>query len=296
MSIYPHRRGGQLTGLYRVEVTHNGKRLRGQAGTLDDAKALEAQLIANLSSPASLTSPRKAEYPKATSVPKGPTLADAEKRAVGILWAGQASEHESFKKLKRILSIVGPQTLVDDFDTNSVDQIIRFLSDRQRSEATINRYLSCVSAFMSFCKRRGIRTLAVPEIEWRDEDEGRIRWLSDTEEDTLYNLLPKPYDTIVYLAIRTGLRASELLKLKPDQVEPGWVRLWKTKNGSIRSVPITDKLYELLAPLVTSGLPDYWQLRNEWDRHGGRWVSIVTLRSSSTLVDIPTPLGQFRPG
>ena len=61
------------------------------------------------------------------------------------------------------------------------------------------------------------------------------------------------------------MRASELLNLNPDQVQPQWVHLWKTKNGSPRSVPISEDLYRVLVPLVRV-MPDYWQLRNEWEK------------------------------
>lgn len=36
--IYPDRKNGELTGRYRVEVTHAGKRKRGRASSLSGAK------------------------------------------------------------------------------------------------------------------------------------------------------------------------------------------------------------------------------------------------------------------
>lgn len=60
---------------------------------------------------------------------------------------------------------------------------------------------------------------------------------------------------MVYIAIRTGMRASELLGLEEAQVTPRWAHLWETKNGSARSVPLTDDLHGRLGPLVSGGKP-----------------------------------------
>ncbi|MFC0686478.1 tyrosine-type recombinase/integrase [Novosphingobium clariflavum] len=273
MSIYEEKRGGVPTGRYRVEVTVNGQRRRKNATSLSEARRFQNELTAQLSN----SPPPKCPSPK-PEAPKLPTLAEARKRAEGILWFGQSTELESFRKLDRIISVWGDDMAVDAIDSNKVDDLIATLRSEGRkgrrkgamSEATLNRYLSTVSAFLKFCKRRDLRQKVLPELEWRDEDEGRIRWLTYDEEDTLLELLPKPYDTMVYIAIRTGLRVSELIELTEEQVTPEWVYLWGTgtKSGKSRSVPINKELYDLLMPLVSEdgNMPDYWQLRNEWDK------------------------------
>jgi len=187
------------------------------------------------------------------------------------------TEDSSFRKLDRIIQIWGADTQVDDVNTDKVDDLIATLRIEGRkgtrkgtlSEATINRYLSALSAFLNFCQARDIRKRPLPKLEWRDEDEGRIRWLSYDEEAQLMELLPKPYSTMVYIALRTGLRVSELIGLEVDQLSPEWVHLWgtDTKSGKNRSVPISPGVYAALRPLVSEGtMPDYWQLRNEWDK------------------------------
>jgi integrase len=42
---------------------------------------------------------------------------------------------------------------------------------------------------------------------------------------------------LLSVAIATGMRRNEILSLTPDNLEPAWVRLWKTKKGMPRSVP-----------------------------------------------------------
>ncbi len=270
MPIYPDKKNGKPTGHYRIEVQLNGQRLRGRAPDLKEAKRLELSMLDRLSqgegddttpAPAPLGSPKAVRSRAKTA---SLSFGEAAKRARGILWVGQATEAESFLKLDRIVGLVGPKTPLDDFDANAADDLLALLSARGIKPGTINRYLSCVSAFLRFCKKRGFRTIPAPELEWRDEDEGRIRWLSYEEEARLMELLPASISTVIYVAIRTGMRASEIMTLKPDQVQPRWVHLWKTKNGSPRSVPIPDDLYKVLQGLVRN-MPSYPQVYRAWE-------------------------------
>ncbi|WP_298189577.1 site-specific integrase [Novosphingobium sp.] len=269
MPIYPDKKNGKPTGRYRVEVQLNGQRLRGRAETMREAKRLEIELQERLAGGEGQPKVKSTATPPPLPQEALPclTVREGADKAKGLLWAGQATETTSLAKLDRIVAMVGPKLPLDALDANKMDELVSTLKDGGASEATVNRYLSCVSAFLKFCKKRGFRTLPPPELDWRDEDEGRIRWLSYEEEAQLLGLLPAPYSTVVYLAIRTGMRASELMGLKPDQVQPRWVHLWKTKNGSPRSVPLSDDLYQRLAPLVTKGeMPDYWSVYRHWQR------------------------------
>lgn len=278
MCITRDRKNGKLTGRFRVEVTRQRKRLRGRANSMKEAKALERDFLERLGPRGyAPTTPRKATgLPvTATNSPLGLTLREGLCRSKDILWSRQATKEESRKKLNRIVAILGENLRLDDVDTNAADRLILALLANDCADSTINRYLSCLSAFLRFCKRRGYRTLDLPELEWRDEEETRIRWFTKDEETELLKTLREPYATVAYIAIRTGMRASELLTLRPEQLSPGWAHLWKTKSGSERYVPLAPGLYELLAPLVSAGaypsnaprlMPRYWQLRNEWER------------------------------
>lgn len=275
MAIYPERKDGSLTGRYRIEVQLKGKRLRGRAGSLSEAKGVERELNSRLLAP---------EAPEGTTdhSPKAPsslpTMQDGYTAANGLLWQGQETEYASFRKLERIKSIVGEGLSLNAFDANMVDKVVIALKAGGASDATVNRYLSALSAFLSFCFKRGLRATPAPSMDWRDEDAGRIRWITYEEEEMLSSTLPHLYAEVVHLAIRTGMRAAELLTLNPDQVEAGWVHLWKTKNGGTRSVPLTPDMSTRLKALIASGMPTYPQLRHQWDM----------ARKTMGLMDDPT--------
>jgi hypothetical protein len=162
VTIYADRKDGKLTGKFRIEVYRNGKRLRGRADDMAKAKAIEQSLVDTLAGlPAPAASPKPAPAPVVTV-----TLADARKRANGILWHGQKTEIESFQKLDLILRHLDTSMPVDAFDANVLDDLMIQLKDRGCSDARINRYLSTISSFMGFCRKRGLRTLPVRSQNW----------------------------------------------------------------------------------------------------------------------------------
>ena len=135
---------------------------------------------------------------------------------------------------------------------------------KQRSPATVNRYLAAIShAF----------TIAVNEWGWLDdspmrkvkkltEARGRVCFLSEDEvkdgvtiEGERTRLLKackastNPYlYPVVVLAIATGMRQGEIMGLTWNDVDlrTGRITLQETKNGEIRVVPLVGKALELL--------------------------------------------------
>src|SRR5581483_6793418 len=70
---------------------------------------------------------------------------------------------------------------------------------------------------------------------------------------------------VVRVLTTTDMRWGELAGLKPEQIEPenGCIRLWETKNGEARTVPIEPgKAKELKWLVHTKTLPTYYTFRN----------------------------------
>jgi integrase len=262
LSIYPDRKGGELTGRFCVEVQQDGKRLRGRRNTLAEAKVLEQELLARFASGEPVEATRK--FTKAHSKPL--TLSEAISSCGGKIWAGLASEDNNLSKLNTFLSVVGNKPL-DSIGVHDIDSLVSHLEDEGRADATINRYQSAVNMFLNWCKSRGYRTKETPPLDWREESEGRIRWLSYQEEALMLQHARFNIPKVIKVAIETGLRASELLCLEEKgDLAPEWIHLWKTKNKSARSIPISGETYALIKDLLDEGMPSYATLRYEWDR------------------------------
>lgn len=267
MSIYPDRKQGKLTGRFAVEVQSGGRRLRGRRNTLAEAQALEKELLARFASGEALDAPRK--FTASQSRPT--TLKEAIASASGKVWAGLECERDCLTKLEAFLKVAGDKAL-NSITNNDIDDLVSALERTGRSDATVNRYMSAISVFLKWCEQRGYRDAGKGPaskitFDWREEQEGRLRWLSYEEEELMIQHTRGLIPLVIKVSIETGMRASEILELdRRGDLADGWVHLWKTKNGSARSVPISKETGDTLRYLLDKGMPSYSHLRYEWDR------------------------------
>jgi len=264
MAIMADKRDGKVTGRWRVELQLGGKRLRKRFDTIEQAKHYEARARLDM---AQGNIPKDAKV----RVEKGPqieTLAQLCRAVESTLWAGKSAERQSVQRLEGAVQIIGPTRMVESITIEDTDRLVKVLMERESAPATINRYLSALNVAMKWALKRGHRVSPLPELGWRDEDEGRIRWITLPEEADLLRLLPKAEACAVYIAIRTGLRRGELLNLQHRDVEPGWVHLWGTgtKSGKGRSIPLTLDVYNAFQEFFKLGKTTVEGLRYQWNR------------------------------
>lgn len=129
---------------------------------------------------------------------------------------------------------------------------------RARSPATVVRYLALLSQSLS---------VAMKEWGWIDdnpcrkvtkpkEPRGRVRFLDDHERERLLYACLESRNQLLYplvvLAIATGMRRGEMLKLRWPQVnlERAVITLEETKNGERRNVPLTGHALEQMRKLA----------------------------------------------
>jgi integrase len=77
----------------------------------------------------------------------------------------------------------------------------------------------------------------------------RTRILSADEQSRLLDAcerMPK-LQALLKLALITGARIGELLALRWEDCQDGYLTFWDTKNGKVRRIPITDTIAALLA-------------------------------------------------
>lgn len=111
---------------------------------------------------------------------------------------------------------------------------------------TVNRKLNVLNGFFQWAvKERGIvRINPVANVQKMREPKGRVRYLSTEEREALFAACKadsnKALYTLVAVACYSGMRRSEVLGLKWDDVDlaEGWATLHDTKNGEDRKAPI----------------------------------------------------------
>jgi site-specific recombinase XerD len=130
----------------------------------------------------------------------------------------------------------------------SKQEIVRWLTstaaDREWAPATKNRWQAAFSlAFRVGMENEKIEKNPAARIGRTKEDNGRVRWLSETEEAKLRAAIEQrtPRHVPAFdLSVHTGMRASEQFSLRWPQVD--LVRciltLPRTKNGKPRHIPL----------------------------------------------------------
>jgi integrase len=124
----------------------------------------------------------------------------------------------------------------------------------KRSSSTVVRYMAALShAFTIASKEWGwLEDSPMRKVTKPTEPRGRVRFLDTLEREQLLEACRKsthPYLlTVVVLALSTGMRYSEIMKLAWSDVDFGKKRitLHETKNGERRVVPLAGKALELL--------------------------------------------------
>jgi len=125
-------------------------------------------------------------------------------------------------------------------------------SHTEWSPATMNRYKTTLSralqvALVSGHLQRNVARL----VTSRKEDNSRVRWLTDGEETKLLKTMSPELTDIVLFAMDTGARKGEQFSLTWDSIsfKRRAILLTKTKNGSDREIPMTDRCFEILERL-----------------------------------------------
>jgi len=113
--------------------------------------------------------------------------------------------------------------------------------------ATVNRELDTLKSMLAKAVEwqklldspaRGVKRLKV--------DNRRTRILTEEEQVRLIEGCPGKLRPVVTLALTTGARAGELLKVRWDDIEDGMITLLETKNGRARRIPVSPAIRAVL--------------------------------------------------
>ena len=151
---------------------------------------------------------------------------------------------------------------IKDINTQMVDVFIEGLEKVVTHRGSlmrpqsINHNISVLCTLLRYAKQRDYIE-KLPHFSRKQPSPHRVRWLHPDEEVKVF----KACETADYLIARkhreemaalmrvlidTGMRRGEVLGLEPDNLDGDWVRLWKTKTGKARSVPLTPEARRLL--------------------------------------------------
>jgi integrase len=134
------------------------------------------------------------------------------------------------------------------FNTMLLEQYQTERLQKGNKPATVNRLLATLKHMITKAVEWDMveeETLKrVRKVKSLEENNKRLRYLTKEECQNLINACDKHLKPIVICALNTGMRKSEILNLKWDNVDlkHGFILLDRTKNGERREIPINDTL------------------------------------------------------
>ena len=137
---------------------------------------------------------------------------------------------------------------IDEILTKDIESYIKHLRiDKGFSNATINRYLAALKKMFNIAIANDMlhRNPCV-NIKQLKENNEKIRYLTIEEEKRLFEVLPEHIRPIVVCALQTGMRRSNILNLRWEQIdfEYNFIEIEKQENKGhkIIRIPISEKL------------------------------------------------------
>ncbi|GAC1420251.1 MAG: site-specific integrase [Acidobacteriaceae bacterium] len=154
-------------------------------------------------------------------------------------------------RMKLILEAFGDR-VADEIKPSDIDT---WISSHQWAAATKNRYKNVFGKTFKIALADGkVTGNPARMVEQRAENNGRIRFLSEEEEDRLRQAIKRRFPGHMPefdVALNTGMRKSEQFSLEWSQVSLSRRRisLEKTKNGSNREIPLNRTCLNVLDAL-----------------------------------------------
>jgi len=198
------------SGIWWVDIWHEGKRIRKKVGSKSAARATCDRL--------------KTESREGRLVPRPVKKYDPTFRELAEMYAQYAKIHHKRKRdnstrIRRWLDAFGDKSALS-IKPHMVEEIIAKMIDEDYKPATIARELVILKAILNRAiKNELIEKNPIARVSAPKFDNTVVRYLTPDQEERLFNALPERLHPIVTVALHTGLRQGELLKLNWEDVD-----------------------------------------------------------------------------
>lgn len=124
----------------------------------------------------------------------------------------------------------------DDLENLTVEHIENYLQAIKGINRTRNAHLTAIKSFGNYLAAHGLKNPAA-KIKMLREDPPQQRWLTADEVDKILAVCNEDEKKIILLLCHTGLRASELQGLQPNNLNANSIRL-TGKGRKLRVIPL----------------------------------------------------------
>jgi len=124
--------------------------------------------------------------------------------------------------------------------------------------STLNRELACLKTILNKAKEWGYIE-QVPKIKLFKENNQRVRYLTEEEEEKLLKVAPEPLRSIIIVALNTGMRQGEILNLKWRDIDlkEEIIIIQDSKSREKRVVHMNQSTKEVFLNLLSSKSKEY---------------------------------------
>lgn len=143
-------------------------------------------------------------------------------REAGLRWIEEKAHEKrtisrDARRLKRLCESLGNRQL----ETIERKDVIKVITEKRKlAPSTINSHLALVAAIQNIACQEWQITTQRSRIRLLPVDNERVRWITPEEADKVIQILPDRFKDPARLALATGLRKHNVLKM-----EWGWVNL-----------------------------------------------------------------------
>jgi len=266
----------QRGGKFFVDVSVQGQRKTATVATLVDAHAKRAELLDALQTGKDIAKGRSnsAEWTLTQALDKVLSLPQPEG------WRGSSYVKQATLNVGDLMSFMGPDVKLGAISRDRIDAWLSTCEAKGNSDSTINRKVSSLSKILKVAVAYGGLDTLPKMPQQRRERVSRIRFITAVEETDLLAYFAATGDhqmmDAVGVLIDTGMRRGELLNLRPQDVDltNGIMMIYGTegkgtKNGKIRSVPMTKRVKGIMEGRTTGKLCfdlSESHMRHSWDR------------------------------
>tara|TARA_Y100000296_G_scaffold16115_1_gene18866 strand:- start:454 stop:1467 length:1014 start_codon:yes stop_codon:yes gene_type:complete len=182
------------------------------------------------------------------------TFRKAAEECMTIEWVGEKSEKENESKIRLLseffIDYFGTDEIdINKIDTEVLDKFVKYFRSKGNSDSTINRKLMGLSKIMRFAHDRK-KVLELPKFPTKKEQKNRIRYISREEEIQLLDFFDFSWGSIYrdyyIVAVDTGMRRGEMLKLIKKDITSSNVIVWDSKSGKSRDIELTIRAKKVL--------------------------------------------------
>ena len=139
-----------------------------------------------------------------------------------------------------------------------IEQVLTAMTFDGYAPATVLRHLTVLKATLNDAKRLGLlQENPACRVKPPKVNNVLLRYLSPEQEASLYEHLSQKYHSIVKVALNTGCRQGELLRLRWNDVDwnIGVITIQETKSGDSRRVPLNSEVQNVFVALFEQTSP-----------------------------------------